>query len=336
MSYLTKKKFTKIVLAYSGFALICVFAGLILGTEKFTLTQVLKGLTGTLDGVKAKLFNYQRLPRVITGFIAGGTFSLTGFCYQNVFRNSLATPFTTGITSGGTLGAVIAISFTSIHFDYGFISTLQIFSLLGSLTVLLIIYSLSLRKKQNTGSTILLTGISISILISSVVLLIRYLLNPNILVVVDRWMMGGLSVNGFNSIAGIFPLLIPGLMLLFWQSYKLNYLVSGTEMALSRGIDAGFVTRTVLIGGTFATASVVSVTGPITFVGLIVPHIIKRISGYDARISSAATFLAGAGFLVVCDALARIIISPSEMPVGIITALLGGVYFIYLINVRKR
>ncbi len=335
MEYLTKKKYLLTTFAYLIISIVIIIASLYFGESDISFLEVLKSFYGGLTGIKASLFYYQRLPRVILGFLAGGTFALTGLCYQNVFKNSLATPFTTGITSGGTLGAVIAISFTVINIDFSFISTVQVFSLAGSLLVLFIIFSLNHRNRENFMNTLLLTGISLGILISAFVLLIRYLISPNILAVVDRWVMGGLNINGFSQVAPVFPLLIPGLTLLFWQSGKLNYFVSGDEMAYSRGIDAKFITRIVLLGGTLSTASIVSITGPIAFVGLIIPHIIKSISGYDMRVNSVAVFFAGGAFLALCDAFARVIISPAELPVGIVTAFLGGGYFIYLINRKK-
>ncbi len=336
MEYLTRKKYIVNITVYLLSSLVIFILCLKFGAENISFIEIFKSFYGGLTGLKARLFYYQRLPRVIIGFIAGGTFALTGLCYQSVFKNTLATPFTTGITSGGTLGAVIALSFTGINFNFIFISGVQVFSLLGSFLVLLVILSLNRKKHVGFSNSLLLTGISMGILISAFVLLIRYLISPNILAVVDRWVMGGLNINGFSQIAPIFPLLIPGLILLFWQAPKLNYLVSGDEMAGSRGIDTALLTRIVLIGGTMATSSIVSITGPIAFVGLIIPHIIKNISGHDMRTNSVSVFFVGGVFLALCDSISRVIISPAELPVGIITAFTGGAYFIYLINIRKK
>lgn len=335
MQYLTKKKFLLYVFIYSVTSFLVLILSLYFGTENISFIELIKSFYGGISGLKARLFYYQRLPRVILGFIAGGTFALTGLCYQNVFKNPLATPFTTGITSGGTLGAVIAISFSGINLNLGFISEVQLFSLLGSLLILAVIFILS-KKKRNFANTLLLTGISMGILISAFVLLIRFLISPNILAVVDRWVMGGLNINGFPQLAPVFPFVLPGLLLLFSQAPKLNYLVSGDEMAISRGIDTDFITKSVLLGGTLATAGIVSVTGPIAFVGLIIPHIIKSISGYDMRVNAFAVFFTGGAFLAICDAVSRVIISPAQMPVGIFTAVIGGGYFIYLINFKKK
>lgn len=335
MKILTKRRFYFSLLIYSLFSLVCFFAALVMGQEDVGILKILKSLFLASPDRETGIFLYQRLPRVIMAFIAGGTFAVTGYAYQAVFRNSLAGPYTTGVTSGGTLGAVMALSFPSLQLSFAFFSSVQIFSIIGSGLVILCILLITKRNKDSINS-ILLTGVSFGILISAFVMLVRYLLSPNILVVVDRWMMGGLSVSGFQEIAGVFTFLMPGLFMLFMQIAKMNYLVSGREAALSRGINPDTVHLYLLLGGTLATASVVSVVGPIAFVGLMVPHIIKMISGYDARIGMPASFLFGGAFLSVCDAVSRIIIAPSELPAGILTAFIGGIYFIYLVNRKKK
>lgn len=336
MKILTRKKFYTYLLLTYLLSLVLLLDTLLIGNFKFSFFKIFELIFSNSYTLDKKLMLYHRLPRVLIAFFAGGAFSLTGYCYQSIFRNSLATPFTTGIISGGTLGAVISISFPSLNFNFLFLTSAQIFSITGSLLVLFLILILTKNKKEGYVNTILLTGITIGIFIGAVVLLIRYLLTPNILVVVDRWMMGGLSISGFKDISGVFPFLFPGLALMFWQTPKLNYLISGKDFAHSRGIDTDFVSKIILIGGTFATASVVSVVGPIAFVGLLIPHIVKSLLGYDARINMPICFMIGGVFLAQCDAIARIIIAPSELPVGIITALLGGIYFIYLINFKKQ
>jgi iron complex transport system permease protein len=336
MGYLTRKKFYFTLLSYFVFSLVSFLFSLGVGSENISFFEVIKALFSPVHSINSELIFYQRLPRVLIGFLAGGAFALTGFSYQIVFRNPLATPFTIGVTGGGTLGAVIAISFPSLSFSLYFFNSTQAFSIIGSLIVLIFIFLFTKNKNPDFVNKVLLTGVSIGIVISAFVLLIRYLLTPNILVVVDRWMMGGLSVSGFNEIAGVFPFLIPGIAIMFWLCVRANYLVSGRDAALSKGVNADFTMKLLLIGGTLSTAAVVSVTGPIAFVGLIVPHIIKRISGYDTRVGMPISFLAGGAFLCLCDAISRVIISPSELPVGIITAIIGGIYFIIILNTRVK
>jgi len=335
MKYLTKQKFSLSIIIYFVFTIFSLIISLRIGAENLDFKKIFDFLFSNSSSDDSRLFYFSRLPRVLMAFIAGGTFAVCGLAFQIVFKNPLATPYTTGVTSGGTLGAVVAISYPALNFNFG-ITSVQLFSQIGSLLVLLLIFTISSNKKGNMINTVLLSGISIGILFTALVMLIRYILTPNLLVVVDRWMMGGLDISGYNDFAGIFPFLIPGLSLLFSQSIKMNYLVSGDETAFSRGINANSVNKIILIGGSLAVASVVSVVGPVAFIGLIVPHIVKKISGNDTRLLMPACFLFGGAFLMLCDAIARLIIRPAELPVGIITAVLGGGYFIYLINIRKR
>jgi len=151
----------------------------------------------------------------------------------------------------------------------------------------------------------------------------------------DHWLMGGLDIVGYRSLAALLPLLLPGAGMLFMQMGSYNLLALGEEMALGYGVDVISVQRLSLIGGGLATAGAVSIAGPIGFVGLLVPHAVRRLSGFDHRILLPASFLAGGTLLVICDTIARTIVAPTEMPVGIITALVGGPFFIYLLFRKK-
>jgi iron complex transport system permease protein len=184
-------------------------------------------------------------------------------------------------------------------------------------------------------NTLLLAGVTVSILCGAMTQLIRYLASPNQMVMMDHWMMGGLDVIGYRELSALLPLLLPGLTLLLSQMGTLNHLSLGEEMALGQGIDVATVQKLSFIGGGLATTGAVSLAGPIGFVGLLVPHAVRRLSGFDHRILLPGSFLAGGAFLVACDTVARTVVSPTEMPVGIITALVGGPFFVYLL-LKKR
>jgi iron complex transport system permease protein len=289
---------------------------------------------GGRNNQDATIFYQHRLPRVLLGFMVGGTLAAVGCVFQVLFRNPLATPYTLGVTGGGTLGAYIALSFSCFHFSKGPFSSVQLFALLGSLAVLLLIYAVARRAQGVSMTTLLLAGVTIGIMCSAFILLIRYIAEPNILVAMERWTMGRLDVVGFSGMAILWPLLLPGLGLLGLQVGVLNQLSLGRELALGHGVDVEHVQRACLIGGALATAAVVSLAGPIGFVGLIVPHTARRISGTDHRLVLPASFLMGGAFLVLCDTLARTVLAPTEIPVGVITALVGGPCFIYLLLCR--
>jgi len=287
------------------------------------------------ESTTARILWSLRVPRVILGFLAGGTLALAGASLQVVLRNPLATPYTLGATGGGALGAVIALWIPGLVVGVGPISTVQLFALAGCGLTLALIYVLARRPGGMSMATLLLAGVTVGILCSALILLVRFLAQPHLLVAMERWVMGGLDILGYRELAALAPFLLPGLGLLLLQTPSLNHLSLGEEMAAGHGVDVAAVHREVFLGTGLATAAVVSITGPIGFVGLIVPHAVRRLSGFDHRVVLPASFLLGGAFLVACDAVARTIVAPSEMPVGIITALVGGPIFIRILLKRR-
>ena len=276
-----------------------------------------------------------RVPRVLLGFLAGGTLALVGATLQAILRNPLATPYTLGVTGGGALGAFIAFSLPGLNWSLGPFTTLQLFALGGCGAALAFIYALARRPEGVSMGILLLAGVTVGILCGALMLLVRFLANPNLLVAMDHWMMGSLDVVAYRSLSTLAPLLLPGLGLLVLQTVALNHLSLGEDMAAGHGVDVAAVHRGVFFGAGLATAAVVSVAGPIGFVGLIVPHAVRRLSGFDHRVVLPGCFCLGGAFLVACDALARTVIAPTELPVGILTALIGGPVFIAIL-LRRR
>ena len=326
----TKNRCLTHILMYLVFALLVLLLCPLVGSEKINLSEALN-----IDSVQGQILWQLRVPRVLLGFIAGGTLALVGSVFQVVLRNPLATPYTLGVTGGAATGAYIAIAFPAISLSVGLFSSVQILALAGAAAVLMLIYMIARRQGGVSMTTLLLAGVTIGILCGAFILMIRYLTNPNLLVSMDRWVMGALDTVGYRDIGNLLPFVLAGAGMLFLQMSSLNHISFGEELAMGHGVDVLSVQRYCFIGGSVATAGVVSMVGPIAFVGLIVPHTIRRMSGYDHRIILPGTFLVGGGFLVLCDTIARVVISPSEMPVGIITALLGGPFFIYLLFKRR-
>lgn len=324
------------LILYIGLALITLILCPWLGSERLSPQTVFQafGEQGHPMSLEAEIFLQQRLPRVVLGFMVGATLAAVGCVFQVVFRNPLATPYTLGVTGGGTLGAYVALSWPLLHFSWGPFSSVQLFALIGSTLVLLLIYSVARRRQGLSMTTLLLAGVTIGIMCSAFILLIRYIAEPHLLVSMDRWTMGRLDVVGFRDLAALWPLVLPGLGLLGLQVRTLNQLALGRELALGHGVDVERVQALCFLGGTLATAAVVSLAGPIGFVGLIIPHIVRRLSGYDHRRVLPASFLTGGVFLVICDTAARTVLAPTEIPVGVITALTGGPFFIYLLLSR--
>ena len=333
---LTSRLFIFLLAGYGLAALVVILIAPLIGAEDVNVAVITKDLLSQNWHSDSEIFFFQRIPRVILGFVAGGTLALVGSVFQVILRNPLATPYTLGVTAGGALGAVIAISIPGLVISFGPFSTIQIFAIFGSGITLGIIYYLARSKTGLSMNSLLLTGVTMGIFCGAMILLVRYLVSPHRLVAMDRWMMGGVQVVAFQELASLLPFLLPGLILLFSLAAQLNHLSLGEEMASGHGIDVARVQMISFLGGGLATAAVVSVTGPIGFLGLIIPHAVRKLSGFDHRVVLPASFLLGGSLLVVCDTIARTIVAPTEMPVGIITALVGGPVFIRLIISRSK
>ncbi|MDX9753822.1 MAG: iron ABC transporter permease [bacterium] len=285
--------------------------------------------------IDSEILFFQRIPRVLLAALVGGALAVVGAAFQVILHNPLAEPYTLGITGGGSVGAVLAITVPWFAWSWGPFSTIQLCSLLGSGAILYMIYTIARRPEGVSTSTLLLAGVTISILSAGMIMFIRYFASPHYLMEMDRWFMGGVDVVGYNELSALFPLLMPGLWLLFSCVIELNHLSLGEEIAFGHGVDVHAVHQRVFLGGGLTTAAVVSMAGPIGFVGLIIPHAVRYLSGYDHRIVLPASFFGGGSFLVLCDTVARTILSPMEMPVGIITAMIGGPMFILILLKKK-
>jgi iron complex transport system permease protein len=305
-----------------------------IGPEPIPVNQVIDSLSGVTSPA-SDIFWLQRIPRVVLALLAGGALAAVGACFQVLFRNPLVEPFTLGISGGAALGAFLTISFPVLWVAWGPFGSLQVFAVLGAAAALFLIQRLARRPQGMSVYTLLLAGVTVSIICAGAILLLTYLAEPNALVVFQRWMMGGLDILGFRQLAGCLPLLLPGLGLLLYHARDLNHIALSEDMALGQGVDVPMLRRNIFLGGGLATAAVVSLTGPIAFVGLIVPHAVRRLSGVDQRIVLPGSFLLGGAALAVCDTLARTLLAPTELPVGIITALIGGPLFIHLLISRR-
>ena len=264
-------------------------------------------------------------------FFVGGALAVCGAALQVALRNPLAEPYILGMAGGGTVGAVAAITFPHILIQWGIFSTLQIFSLTGCFICLFCIYQIAKNTAGLSMTVVLLAGVTINTICSAVILLMRYLADPHMLVAMDRWMMGGLDVVGYSELKGILPLLLAGILIIFSCARSLDILSLGDEFAKGRGVDVERIHKLIFAGSGLATAAAVSFAGPIGFVGLIIPHGVRYITGFDHRLILPLSFLAGGVFLTLCDTFARTVMAPTEMPVGIITAIVGWPLFVYIL-----
>lgn len=342
MALLTTRRMAGMIGGFALFALAAMLISPLFGAERINpLTAIAHWLNPPPEGrtAQADIFFYLRLPRILLAFLAGAGLATVGAVFQALLRNPLATPYTLGVASGGSFGAVVAIFMPSVlpwlAFSWGPINHVQLFAFAGASLAVALIYLLARSGGHVSPMELLLAGVILGTIFSALILAIRYFTRPDLLVGMDRWMMGGLDITGYRELLSVLPLLVPGILILLLTARGLDQISFGEDLAHGRGVDVARLQKICFFCGSLATGAVVAVAGPIGFVGLIVPHTVRRIVGPDHRLLLPCTLLAGGGFLILCDTVARTIIAPTELPVGVITALLGGPFFIYLL-VRSR
>lgn len=284
---------------------------------------------------RAVLFRL-RLPRVIMASIVGASLALVGAALQALFRNPLAEPFTLGVSGGASLGASLAIAL-GLGIKLAGVPIIFVAAFLGAAVSVVLVY----RLAHSGGGVmlpgaLLLAGVVLNLCASACVLVTQYLADYNRALQILRWLIGSLDVVGFGLIWRMLIFLIPGWAILGIYARDLHLLATGEESAASLGVDVQRTERIVFIASSLIVGVTVSVGGAIGFVGLIVPHAARLLFGQDVRILLPASFLLGAAFLVLADTLARVVIAPGEMPVGAITALVGGPVFLLLLRRRRR
>jgi iron complex transport system permease protein len=281
----------------------------------------------------AVIFWRIRIPRVLLALLAGGALAAAGLAFQTLFRNPLAEPYTLGVASGAALGAVVAIELGAGATALG-LPIVGVASFVGAGLVSVLVLGLAARRRFTT-STLLLAGIAVSLTCSALILFVQYRADFTESFRMVRWMMGGLAVVGYREVLWLAPWVAAGLAVLATLRWDLNLLLTGEEVAASRGVDLSRVRWLVLIAAAGMVGALVAVVGPIGFVGLIVPHILRRWLGHDHLVLLPACALGGGAFLALCDLVGRLVIAPSELPVGVVTALLGGPFFLWLLLTRR-
>ena len=297
------------------------------GMESISLTSL---FSPDISNVKSDIFWRIRVPRIIISFIAGSSLAISGMVFQSMFRNSLATPFTLGVSSGAAFGAALYVKIGLIFSLLG-IAGQTIFAFVGALISIGIVYILSKIKNGFSVGTMLLAGVAINFFFSSLILFIQFISDFTSSYRIIRWLMGGFEIIGYSDIYNILPFIIVGTIIILLLSTELNLLSLGEDIAVSRGISLIKVKNILFFATSLMVSGVISVVGPIGFVGMMVPHISRLLIGSDHKNLAPLNLLLGGAFLVFCDTLSRILIAPAEIPVGVITALLGGPFFIWLL-----
>jgi iron complex transport system permease protein len=276
-----------------------------------------------------------RLPRVLLAFCIGASLALAGAAFQGLLRNPLADPYTIGVSSGASLGAVLVLFFQVSIVGLGSF-TLPVVAILFGLISLFIVFGLvRLSSKSLAIETIILAGIIVSAFIGSLVSLIISLSDRESMTQIIYWLYGSVGMRGWSHIQLILPFMLIGSFILIYHYRELNALALGEDAADHIGVDVKKGKTFVLIGASLLTGAAVAVSGSIGFVGLVIPHLVRLVTGPNHRHVLPLSMLVGGAFLILADLMARTIIAPKELPIGVITALIGAPVFALLL-IRER
>ena len=282
------------------------------------------------DPIEARIMRELRLPRVSLGFLAGAALATAGMAFQAIFRNALASPYTLGVSAGASLGAAIYV-YSGITASVVGIPGHAFAALAGAMLSIALVYAVARATTGFSSSTLLLAGVAISFLFTSIILAIQYVGDVTTSFRIGRWLLGGLEVVGFVPVVHVLPFVVIGVGILLGIARELDLLVVGEESAAARGVPVATVKQLVFAAASLMVGGVVATCGPIGFVGLVVPHIGRILLGPRHRTLGPFSVLAGGTFLVACDAVGRTVVAPVEIPVGIITALIGGPFFLAML-----
>jgi iron complex transport system permease protein len=277
-----------------------------------------------------------RLPRVLLAALAGAALSQAGAVYQGLFRNPLADPYLIGISSGAGLGATAAIAL-GLPVSWGGVGAVSLLAFLGALASTALVYFLSRVGGRSSTVTLVLAGVAVGAFLSSVTTFLMFHAQDAFRTVHTLgWMMGSFALASWVKVRLMAPVLVLGGGLLWLYAHRLNVLQLDDEQAHQLGVPVERTRLILIVVATLVTSTAVSVCGVIGFVGLIVPHAVRLVWGPDHRFLLPMGALCGAAFMIVADGAARALISPSELPVGVVTAFCGAPFFLYLLRQRRR
>jgi iron complex transport system permease protein len=321
--------------AFGLFALAVMLWAPTVGSTPISLMRAFDRSIPWDDNVDAQIFFVARLPRVLAGGLVGATLAAAGVVLQALLRNPLATPFTLGVSAGASLGAMLAVA-TNLELSILGVTSIPLASFAGSLIATGVVYALAASQRRGLSTNVLLlAGVTLNAFFSALILFVQYLSDFAEALRAIRWMMGGLDIASYTPIIAALPFVIVAFIAFAMMPRTLNLLSVGAEAAAAKGVEIVTAQRVAFLSASLATGAAVSLGGPIGFIGIIVPHLVRLLVGSDHRIVLPASALFGAAFLVLCDLAARTLMSPLEIPVGVVTALIGGPFFLWLLVKRS-
>jgi ABC-type Fe3+-siderophore transport system permease subunit len=335
VNILNRKKMIQVNGALLLLLLLTIIGCSVLGPVPLDLSLALKNFFS--PDTNAEILFRARLPRVLLGVAIGGGMAACGVVLQALLRNPLACPQMLGVSGGASLGGILGLIFFP-HWLLpvgggliGEVSWVPLAAFLGALLSMIIIYRLSLFHGRLHPYHLLLAGVIFNSFIAAVIMFLNSIVDFYQAQGLLFWLMGSLSTRAYMTVAFIGAYVLLGFLWLWTKGLSLNLITLGQETAMQLGVDAAAVQRQVFIASSLMIGAMVSVSGMIGFVGLMIPHVMRLITGSDHRLLLPASFLAGAIFLTWADTVARVLLAPAELPVGIITAFLGGPFFLFLL-----
>ena len=337
-----RNKISAYLLVFTFF-IIAMFAGISIGTMQVPFRDIafllshhffgtpLNGVDPSFDNIVWKI----RFPRVLLAGLVGASLAVAGAGFQGLLRNPLADPYTLGVSSGASAGAVMVLFFNvQLSWLSGF--TLPVISIVASIvTIFIVVLFAQAIERSLKVETIILTGIIFSSFLGAVISLMIALTGEELRQIIG-WLLGSVSMRGWDYIQLILPFFLVGTLLLIIHAAELNAMSFGEEKAQHLGVNVRRKKLVVLVAGSILTGAAVAVSGTIGFVGLVIPHFIRLIWGPDHRHLLPLSMLAGAGFLILADLVARTIISPTELPIGVITSIIGAPVFAVILLRKQR
>lgn len=283
---------------------------------------------------KAVILLKVRLPRILLACIVGGALAVSGVVLQALLRNPLADPYILGVSSGSALGAIIAI-LLGLNITIGTLPSIPLFGFAGGLLTILFVYHISRIHRKISIQTMLLVGVVTGAILAAIIMFITSMAGPHKVQGIIFWLMGSLSSQEYPMVAIVSFYVLIGTLILLYHARGLNLLVLGEESASQLGLEVERTKKIAFIGASLITGAAVSVSGLIGFVGILIPHLVRMVIGSDHRLLLPAAGLFGSIYLILADTLARTLMAPTEIPVGVITAICGGPFFIYLLRKKK-
>lgn len=327
----------------AGAAIVVGILALHFGAQPIAFSEIVRMLIGTfamgsgtddVTDVTRTILEQVRLPRVLLGFLVGCSLASVGVALQALLRNPLADPYVLGVSSGAALGAAVGV-LLGVGTTFLAAAALPACGFAGGLLALVVVYRMATDYERLPIHSLLLAGVILNAIFTALIMFITSIMDPNRAYGMTAWLMGAITAPTYGHLFGLSAYLGIGLFLLLGQMRVLNVLALGEDSARALGVDTERSKRFIFILSALVTGAVVSVSGMIGFIGMVVPHAVRLVVGADHRVLLPASALVGGTFLMGADTVARTLLSPAEIPVGIITALTGGPFFVYLLLWRK-